>query len=290
MDDVTTRMLPRPVADAGPVPATVLSPSPPGAAGAAGPALRWPVADRPPWTPRGRRTIAVLGACGGAGTSVLAAALAQALRRDGEGAVLVDLDLPGPGADVLLGIEDEAGARWPELTAARGDVDGVGLVAALPRWRSVPVLSGTRLRPARPDDAVLVDVCTGLLRGGETVVLDLPRPAAWTAGTRMLVGAADAVVLVTPCSAPGVAGALAARAELADLGAPEPWLVARGPAPGRVDAAALEEALGLRVAATVRRDPRMPGAVDRGDGPPVGHRAPLGRAAGSLVGALARAS
>ncbi|MGW8568056.1 pilus assembly protein FlpE [Isoptericola sp. NPDC055881] len=286
MDDAPTRTLPRPAAGTPtgrPHPTVPLDPD--------DTPTRWHVGARAPWAVgRGRRTIAVLGACGGAGTSVVAAAVALGLRRGGEPAVLVDLDLPGAGADVLLGIEDEPGARWPELTAARGEVDGAGVVAALPRWRSLPVLSGARLRPERPDDAVVVDVCTGLLRGGETVVLDLPRPGAWTAGTRMLLAAADASLLVTPCSAPGVAGALVARAQLAGLGAPEPWLVARGPVPGRVDAGALEEALELRVAATVRRDPRLAAAVDRGDGPPVGRGAPLGRAARSLVAALAGAS
>ena len=275
MDDAPTRTLPRPAA--------VLS--------ADDGSAPWLPAGRAPRAPgRTRRTVAVVGACGGAGVSTLAAALAHGLRRSGEGGVLVDLDLPGPGADVLLGIEDEPGARWPELVAARGDVDGVGLVAALPRWRSVPVLSAARLRPARPDDAVVVDVCTGLLRGGETVVLDLPRPGSWTAAARMLVAAADVVLLVTPCTARGVAGALAARADLADLGVPEPWLVARRPAPGRIDAVALEDALGLRVRAAPRWDPRLAAAVDRGDGPAVGRRSPLGRAVATLLGALAGAS
>jgi len=255
------------------------------------PTTAWPPPGPAPWAPGpGRRTIAVVGACGGAGVSTLAAALAQGLRRAGEGAVVVDLDLPGPGVDVLLGIEDEPGARWPELAAARGDVDGAGLIAALPRWHSVPVLSGARLSPARPDDAVVVDVCTGLLRGGETVVLDLPRPAAWSAAARMLVASADAVLLVAPCTAPGVAGALATWGGLADLGVRDPWLVARRPAPGRVDADALGEAVGLPVVATVRADARLAAAVDRGDGPPVGRRTPLGRAAASLVTVLAGAS
>ncbi|SKC75183.1 pilus assembly protein FlpE [Krasilnikoviella flava] len=289
MDDALTRILPRPTAPA--LGATTVADLPAGAGPPERDAAPWRPAGRAPWaSARGRRTIALVGACGGAGVSILAAAVAQGLRRAGEGAVLVDLDLPGPGADVLLGIEDEPGARWPELAAARGDVDGVGLVAALPRWRSVPVLSGARLRPERPDDAVVVDVATGLLRGGESVVLDLPRPAAWTAAVRMLVSAADVVLLVVPCTATGVAGALAARAELVELGVRDPWLVARRPAPGRIDAAALEDVVGLRVVTTVRADTRLAAAVDRGDGPPVGRRSPLGRAVDPLVTALAGAA
>jgi len=279
MDDAPLSTLTRPGDPETAPPVTPLAPWPPG-----GPVTRAAAAGR------GHRTVAVVGACGGAGVSTLAAALAHGLRRAGEDAVLVDLDLPGPGADVLLGIEDEPGARWPELAAARGDVDGAGLVAALPRWRSVPVLSGARLGGLRPDGAVVVDVCTGLLRGGETVVLDLPRPAAWTAAERMLVSSADAVLLVAPCTAPGVAGALATRGELVDLGVRDPWLVARQPTPGRVDAGALGDAVGLPVAATVRADPGLAAAVDRGDGPPVGRRTRLGRAVATLVTVLAGAS
>ncbi|MFI2105169.1 septum site-determining protein Ssd [Isoptericola sp. NPDC019693] len=279
MNDALARTLPRP-ADPSPGPVRTVAPPaswPPGRGRGDGPG-------------HDRRTIAVVGACGGAGVSTVAVALAQGLRRAGDGAVLVDLDLPGPGLDVLLGIEDEPGARWPELAAARGDVDGVGLVAALPRWHSVPVLSGTRSSPGRPDDAVVVDVCTGLLHAGETVVLDVPRPAAWTAAVRMLVAAADVVLLVVPCTAPGVAGAMATWAELVELGVRDPWLVARRPAPGRVDAVALGDAVGLPVATTVRADARLAAAVDRGDGPPVGRGTPLGRAVAPLVTALAGAS
>lgn len=266
---------------------SVPPPTTPSAASATRPAVLapWPGAAStlPP-----SRTVAVLGARGGAGTSLVAAALAHGLRGSGERAVLVDLDVPGGGLDVLLGAEDEPGARWPELAAARGDVDGDGLVAALPRWRSVPVLSGGRAQTRAPDDAVVLDVVTGLLRAGESVVLDLPRPPAWSSAARLLAAAADAVLLVVPCSVPGVAGAVAAVHALRDAGAPAPWVVARRPVPGRVDAAALSGALGLDVVAELRRDPRLADAVERGEGPRVGRRSALGRTAGELVAALAR--
>ena len=241
-------------------------------------------------TGRTARTVAVVGACGGAGTSTLAAAVAHGLRRSGEPAVLVDLDVPGPGQDVLLGIEDEPGARWPELAAARGDVDGEGLLAALPRWRTVPVLSASRQQPDPPDDAVVLDVTTALLRAGESVVLDLPRPTAWSRAAGLLAAAADVALLVVPCTVPGVAGAVATCAGLHAAQVREPWVVARRPVPGRVDAAALEAALGLDVVAEARWDGRLADAVDRGEGPPVGRRSALGRAAAGLVAALQGAS
>lgn len=230
--------------------------------------------------------IAVAGACGGAGTSTLAAGLARGLRRDREPAALVDLSVPGAGIDVLLGIEDEPGARWPDLAGARGDVDGAGLLAALPRWGAVPVLSGSRHGPERPDDAVVLDVCTGLLRADESVVLDLPLPGAWSPATTSLVGAADVVLLAVPLTAPGVAGAMVVSTALAGTGAPDVRLVARRPAPGRVDEGTLESATGLPVVATLAWDRRQVGAIERGEGPAVGRRSALGRGLAELVGAL----
>jgi secretion/DNA translocation related CpaE-like protein len=232
------------------------------------------------------RVIAVVGACGGAGTSTLAAGLARGLRRDREPAALVDLAVPGVGVDVLLGIEDEPGARWPDLAAARGDVDGAGLLTALPRWGTVPVLSGSRHVPERPDDAVVLDVCTGLLRADQSVVLDLPLPGAWSLAATSLAGAADVVLLAAPLTAPGLAGALAVSTALAGAGAADVRLVARRPAPGRVDEAALERATGLPVVATLPWDRRQGGAVERGEGPAVGRRSALGRGLAELAGAL----
>lgn len=236
------------------------------------------------------RLTAVVGACGGAGTSVLAAALARALRRRAGAAALVDLDVPGAGLDVLLGVEADPGARWPELADARGSLDADGLVAALPRWRAVPLLSGSREGAAHgvPEDAVVLDVATALLRAGHRVVLDLPRPSGWGEASRSLVAAADAVLLVVPLTAPAVAGALATLGVLDALGAGPVHLVPRRPAPGRVDTAGVERALGRRAAVTVGWDGRLAAAVERGDGPRSGRRSPLGVAAERLVEALVR--
>lgn len=243
------------------------------------------------------RVIGVVGACGGAGASVVAAAVAHGLRRAGERTTLVDLDAQAPGIEMMLGTEDAAGARWPDLVAARGEVDGVSLVAALPRWGVVPVLSGTR-EPGPPQDDVVIDVCTGLVRCGETVVLDLPRPGAWGATTRTsdgsgygravqaLVAGSDVMLLVVPLRLPAAAGAATARDALLAAGAADVRVVVRGPAPGRVDPDDLSAVLGLPVAAVLGRDGWLASAVERGDGPPMGRRSVLGRFALELAGVL----
>ncbi|WP_402462737.1 P-loop NTPase [Isoptericola aurantiacus] len=236
--------------------------------------------------PRPARMIAVVGATGGCGSSTFAAALARTLRRTTGEATLVDLDVPGPGIDVLLGVEGMPGARWPDLSDARGTVEGAGLLAALPRWSAVPVLSASRHAPTPPQDAVVLDVTTALVRAGQRVVVDLPGAPAWGPAIRSLLAACDAVVLLVPPSACGVAGALACLGTLAALDVADVHLVAGPPGPGRVDAAEVGRALGRPVVATVARDARQPTAVERGDGPRTGRRTAAGRAAAQVLAAL----
>ncbi|GAB2463596.1 hypothetical protein GCM10027063_01120 [Promicromonospora xylanilytica] len=254
-------------------------------------------------TPEPGRMIGVVGACGGAGASVVAACVAHGLRRSGERATLVDLDAHAPGTELLLGTDGERGARWPDLVGARGEVEGTGVVAALPRWGLVPVLSGTAAGTP-PDDDVVLDVCRGLVRAGETLVLDLPRPGAWGTATRRGTGAAaeapgsdglavptllarcETALLVVPLTLPATVGAQRVRDALRGAGVPDVRVVVRGPAPGSVDADDVSAALGLLVVAELGRDAGLARAVERGDGPAVSHRAVLGRFATDIAGAL----
>jgi secretion/DNA translocation related CpaE-like protein len=247
------------------------------------------------------RVIGVVGACGGAGASVTAACVVHGLLRSGERAILVDLDAHAPGADLLLGADGARGARWPDLADARGDVEGAGLVAALPRWGAVPVLSGTASGPP-PDDDVVVDVCRGLVRAGETLVLDLPRPGAWGSATRRAAGAGTpggdglavrtllagcgTALLVVPLTLPATVGAQRVRDALRRAGVADVRVVVRGPAPGTVDEDDVAAALGLPVVATMGRDAGLARAIERGEGPAMSHRAPLGRFAADVAGAL----
>lgn len=249
------------------------------------------------------RVIGVVGACGGAGTSVVAACVANGLRRGGERATLVDLDSHAPGSDLLLGADGGRGARWPDLIGARGEVDGTGVVAALPRWGTVPVLSGTP-SGVPPDDDVVLDVCRGLVRAGETLVLDLPRPGSWGTTTRRGVGAAaeapgsdglavrtllagcETVLLVVPLTLPATVGAQRVRDALRGAGVPDVRVVARGPAPGAVDEDDVSAALGLPVVAVMDRDAGLARAIERGEGPAMSYRSTLGRFATDAASVL----
>lgn len=83
--------------------------------------------------------LAVTGAVGGCGASLLAASLAvhaaHVLRGLGRAQVgLVDANIWGAGLDVLLGMEEAPGVRWPQLANAHGEVDWSHLVTVLPAW------------------------------------------------------------------------------------------------------------------------------------------------------------
>lgn len=242
----------------------------------------------PDGPPRPARLVAVVGACGGAGASVLAAALARAWRRHGPGTTLVDLDVPGAGVEVLLGTEDERGSRWTDLDGARGTSTAPLCSPPCPAGERSPVLSASRHDPRPPADDVVLDTTTALLRAGQRLVLDVPRPPAWTPATRSLLAAADDVVLVVPLTVPGAAGAAAVTTLLAAAGARSPLVVARGPAPGRVDPGALGQVLGRPVDVVVRWDAGVATAVEHGAGPVPARRGRLHRAVTTLAGLVDR--
>ncbi|ROS76573.1 MinD-like ATPase involved in chromosome partitioning or flagellar assembly [Cellulomonas sp. PhB143] len=218
----------------------------------------------------------------------MAALLAHAEHRGARPAVLVGLDRGGGGLDVVLGIEDLPGARWPDLDGVRGDIDGRAVLAALPVWRGVGVVSADRTRPVRSpgEPGVVADVLRALRGAAGLVVLD-----AGVAGAAApdLLGACDAVVLVVPLEVRGVAGAVAALAERAQAGAAGPGtvVVARDVPGGGVGERLLADVVGAPVLDTLPWHRVSRREADAGYGPPTGRRTPTGRFARRLADALA---
>src|ERR1035437_8400119 len=120
--------------------------------------------------------IGVVGGSGGVGASVLTAAIAVRAAQAGLGAVCLDGDRLGGGLDVMFGLEQERGVRWPDLAGARGRIDGPELLRRLPSVDGVGVLSFDRAQNVPPAAEVLREVLLALSGAVDVVVVDLPRP------------------------------------------------------------------------------------------------------------------
>ncbi len=236
------------------------------------------------------RLLAVVGGRGGAGASVLAAAVAVAAVQEGGRALLVDCDPLGGGLDLALGAEHLPGLRWPGIDVGAGRITAAALHAALP---APPVAGGGELgliacdRAGRgPSPAAVRAVLDAGRRAGETVVCDLPRYPT-EAAVAVLVEA-DLVVVVVPADVRGAAAAEQVAAVVAEH-ARRVRLVVRGPAPGGVAAADVADALRLPLLAAMRPEPDLARALDRG-GTPGRPRGPLADAARAVIAELAAAA
>lgn len=253
--------------------------------------------------PGGGRVVSVIGARGGAGSSILAAAVAVAGLRSGAGVVLADCDPWGAGQDLLLGLETDPGLRWPDLATPAGRVPADALHESLPslggrglgvpsrrQWRGsepglLSVLSFGRDDPAggtpSPDAlGVVLDACR---RAGEFAVLDLPRTA--DALGDLALESSDLVVLVASSD---LFACYAGRrvVDRIDAAGSRAALVVRGPSPAGLGAHDLSRAFGLPLLAQMRPQPRLAHDVEHGHPPGWDARSPLGRAAQTVLAAV----
>jgi len=227
------------------------------------------LADRPD---RRALVIAVTGGCGGAGASVLAAALARAAARVAR-SLLIEVDRMGSGADLLLGAEDEPGLRWPDLASARGRLLPGSVLGAVPVVDGLHVLSWDRSPDLIevPEAAGTAVLDTAIQEFG-IVVLDLPR---WLDATAIVaVRAADLALLVVPAEVRAAAAARRVAAGLQEHLA-DVRLVVRGPAHAGLRAEAIADALGLPLAGWLKPEPGLRAALDRGEPPGLRARGPL---------------
>jgi secretion/DNA translocation related CpaE-like protein len=218
------------------------------------------------------RVVAVLGGRGGAGASVLSGALAVTAARHGLRTMLIDGDPLGGGVDLVLGWESLDGLRWPQLSQASGRVPAPALVESLPGESELVVLSWDRGEPTTvPAEAMLAALDAGR-RGRDLTVVDLPRRL--DKSSALALRASDQVYLVVPaelraCAAAGrVAATVAPHCAALSV-------VVRQPGPGGLSVKEVVEALGLPYAGTVRSEPRLRTALERGEPPAAAGRGSL---------------
>lgn len=225
-----------------------------------------------------RPVVGVQGLAGGVGASTLAAALAVRAASAGRRSLLVDSDRFGPGADLLLGMEEVDGLRWPDLELLSGDADGPALLTELPGRGELATLSWDR-RPHRTGPTAPWQVVAALSGQVDLTVVDLP--ALGAAGQLSWWHACDEVVLVLGTGLDRFAAALAAG----DL-VPRVVGVVRREGAGAVPAATIADAFGVPVLAGLRHDGQVATALARGEA--VGTAGELACCADRLLAGLLR--
>jgi ATP-binding protein involved in chromosome partitioning len=237
-----------------------------------------------------RHVLAVASGKGGVGKSTVAANLALALQRRGLKVGLLDADIHGPSAHIILGIAERARAtlekRLTPVEAHGLKVLGMGLMADPDRavaWRG-PMISGAMVQMAQSGDWGGIDV----------LVVDMPPGTGDIQLTLAQKLAPSGVVLVTTPQMLAVADARRAAALFAQLSVPVLGVIANMaslPSPtgdlhpfGKPDPAALEAVLGAPIIATLPLDPAVTAASDAGT--PLG-TGPVANALDAAAAALA---
>jgi secretion/DNA translocation related CpaE-like protein len=233
--------------------------------------------------PRPGAVVAVLGGRGGAGASVFAAGLAVTAARRGLRALLVDGDPMGGGVDLVLGWEGLDGLRWPALSHGVAGVSPPALVDVLPNRGELAALSFDRGDlVAAPPDAMEATLDAGRATR-DLVVVDLPRRLDDAAA--LALGAADRALLVVPAELRACAAA-ARVVKIAAMHASALGAVVRIPGPGGLKAREVARSLGLPLAGTLRSEPELARALERGAPPAGTGRGPLAAVCQRILGDL----
>ncbi|MCS4490102.1 septum site-determining protein Ssd [Corynebacterium sp. ES2775-CONJ] len=139
---------------------------------------------------------AVTGAAGGVGTSSVAAALALALH-DHDPALLVDADPFSAGLDLVLGLEDTAGIRWPDINLDDGSTPAPTLYQALPHTESgLGVISTQRGVGRSQQKENQLNNVLDIVRSNYSIVIDTPWSAPYF--DAVLERSDHCVVVMTP--------------------------------------------------------------------------------------------
>ncbi len=229
------------------------------------------------------QVLAVLGGRGGAGASTLAGGLAVTAVAAGHRTLLIDVDPLGGGLDLLLGWEHLAGLRWGALADAGGRVEPPALLNALPQQGDLVLLSFDREHLSEVPSEAMAATLDAARRGRDVVIADLPRRLDDAAV--LALQCADQALLVVPAELRATAAA-ARVAQTARLHCSQLSVVVRGPAPGKLRPREVATALSLPLAGTLRPEPGLCQAIERGEAPAADGKGPLAELCRRLLDGL----
>lgn len=227
--------------------------------------------------------VGVVGGCGGAGASTLAAGLSLTGARRELSSLLIDLDVLGGGLDAVLGAESVSGLRWPDLAGSHGRLASSVVREQLPTVHGISLLSWDRGSLADVGAVAARAVLAAGTRSHELLVVDLPR--------RFDPAAEQALAMVTTVLVvvPAVGRSLAAAARTAQSVAPlavDVRVVVRHRSRSTLDAEQVAATLGLPLAAGMAAEPRLGERLDAGVPPCFTGRGPLAKACDQLLDRL----
>jgi secretion/DNA translocation related CpaE-like protein len=229
---------------------------------------------------RTAQVIAVVGGSGGVGASVLTVAIAVRAAQAGLRSAALDGDRLGGGLDVTLGVEQERGVRWPDLSGSRGRIDGPELLRRLPSVDGVSVLSYDRARDIALTPEIVHEALLALSVASEVVVLDLPRPDHELFGA--LAPSVDDMILLAGSGIRDLAGASVISEHLTRA-CPRVWLCLRTSGRGSHFGDTVAGALDLPLLALVREEPTLPEDLLHGIPPGTADKGALAVAADAVL-------
>lgn len=207
--------------------------------------------------------VSVMGGCGGAGATTLAASLVLASARRDLVSLLLDADPFGGGIDLVLGHENVEGMRWRDLDRTQGRVSGESLRQVLPSKAGVSTLSWDRGDPVDVAASSVHTVLAAAARAFDLVVADLPRRFDEVA--EEILGRAVLTVLVVPEDIHALSASGRVLAQL-QRHTGNIVLLTRARR-GGIGASVVGETLGLPVLGRVRHERLLAANLDAGAGP-----------------------
>ena len=223
--------------------------------------------------------VSVLGGCGGAGATTLAASLVLAGAKRGFASLLLDADPFGGGIDLVLGHmvrgrttapkdlvlghENVEGMRWGDLDRTHGRVSGESLRHVLPSKSGVSMLSWDRNDPIEVEASSVHSVLAAAARAYDLVAVDVPRQ--FDEVTEEILGRSVLTVLLVPedIHALSASGRVLSRLQR-HTGNIALLTRARR---GGIGSSIVSETLGLPVLGRVRHERHLGSNIDAGVGP-----------------------
>lgn len=228
--------------------------------------------------------LAVSSACGGAGATSLALAMAAAAVDGGLETVLIDADPLGYGVDAIVGVANGGGLGWSDFYQAEGKVASGLFRQSLPVVDGVGILGWRGAQAHLPDSASLGAVTDAAREAVDVTIFDLgrwfylPTSQEQQVARTTLLARLDALTVVAPTESRGAFGCeRILQGGLAT--ALQPMLVTRGPSPAGLHPADLADGLQLRHIAHVDFDRVSAKMLDQGVNPGPPQRTKLARAA-----------